>query len=195
MKLSPIAGLTLFALSAPAFAQEVTFDGKVEDVSGTTNQFVVDCTDTQLTSGLFDLNLFVGQQVEITGQWNGSAANPSVNVTAIQVVPEVFEIGGGAKIGKTSTLGFTAPTGSTVIGFISLDTSFEPFGADGAIFLDQSQIVLSRTGVVGGAGIIQMPFQIPNNPALVGLDIYGQGAVVNGGFISVTNPDCKTIDD
>ncbi|QDU68333.1 hypothetical protein [Engelhardtia mirabilis] len=195
MQTTLLAPIALFVLSTSALAQEVTFTGKVEDVSGTTNQFVLGCTDTQLTSAFFNLNLFVGEQVQITGQWNGSAANPSVAVDAISVVPEVFEIGGGTKIGKTSTLGFTAAPGSGALGFISLNTSFTPFGAEGVIFIDQSQIVLSASGTVGGAGVLQIPFQIPNSPALVGLDIYGQGAVVAGGLVSLTNPDCKTIDN
>lgn len=187
--------LTLALASPAALAQTVTFDAKVEDVSGTQNQFFADCTNTQLTSGLFNLNQFVGQQVELTGQWNGSTANPSVDVTAIQVVPEVFEIGGGAKIGETSNLSFAAQPGAAVIGFVSLAPSFTPFGTSDVIFIDQNQIVLSRTGTVGGTGLVELPFGIPNSPALLGLDIYGQGAVVAGGVVALTNPDCKTIDN
>ena len=104
--LSLTLALSLAALlTAPADAQSVTFRGKVEDVSGTQNQFVVDCTTTSLTSTAFNLNLFVGQQVEITGDWNGSVGSPSVNVQAIAVVPEVFELGGGAKIGEELKVG------------------------------------------------------------------------------------------
>ena len=186
--------LALALCASPAFSQDVTFTGKVEDVSGTTNQFVLDCTDTQLTSAFFNLNLFVDQQVRISGQWNGSAGNPSVSVTDIEVIPEVFEIGGGAKIGETSSLGFIAAPGSQALGFISLDTSFTPFG-DGVIFLDQNLIVHTASVTVGGAGVLQIPFQIPNNQALIGLDIFGQGAVIGGGFVTLTNPDCKTISD
>jgi hypothetical protein len=191
----PFAAAALWLAAPAAFAQTVTFDAKVEDVQGTQNQFFADCTDTQLTSSLFNLNTFVGQQVRITGQWNGSTANPSVVVTAIQGVPEVFEIAGGAKIGETSALGFTAQPGAAVIGFLSLAPSFAPFGSTDVIFLDASQVVLSRTGTIGGTGVLELPFAIPNSPVLVGVELYGQGAVVAGGFVNLTNPDCKTIDN
>lgn len=192
MKLLSLA--ILATLTTPALAQEVSFTGEIEDVSGTTNQFILDCTGTSLTSSAFNLNQFFDVNVQITGQWNGSATNPSVEVTAITPVPEVFEIGGGAKIGETSNLGFFASPGSQVIGFISTGTGFDPFGSDGVIFLDQNQVVLSMSGTVGGSGNIQMPFQIPNNPSLIGLEIYGQGAVSNAGGFTLTNPDCKEID-
>lgn len=194
MKLS-IASLVLLLTAGSASAQQVTFRGKVEDVSGTTNQFVVDCTNTSLTSAAFNLNLFIGQQVEITGQWNGSAANPSVSVGAIQAVPEVFEIGGGAKIGDTSSLSFTTQPGTTVFGFLALAPGFLPFGPDSVILLDTSQVVLTRSGLVGGTGILELPFFVPNSPTLVGIDLFGQGATLEAGGFVVTNPDCKTIDE
>ena len=186
--------LAAAALTCPTFAQDVTFRGKVEDVSGTTNQFVLDCTNTKLTSVAVDLNLFIGQMVEITGPGNGSSATPEVLVNTIAVTPETFEIGGGAKIGETSTLGFTGAPGDLALGFISLGVSFQPLPGAGVIFLDQSKIVVNRSGIVGPTGILQLPLAIPNNPALIGLDIYGQGALIGGGFLQLTNPDCKTID-
>ena len=186
----------LFLASAilPASSQSVSFTGKVEDVQGTANQFFLDCTDTRLDSALFDLNLFVGQSVSISGQWNGSIASPSVTVDAIQAVPEVFEIGGGAKIGDTSTLGFTAQPGDVAFGVLSLGSSFLPI-ARGVVFVDLTQSVLGLSGTVGGTGILQLPFQIPNDPSLVGVEIFAQGAVSSGGVLRLTNPDCKEIDD
>jgi hypothetical protein len=185
----------LLTLVPAASAQDVTFRGKVEDVSGTTNQFVVDCTGTRLTSGLFNLNLFVGQQVEISGDWNGSTANPSVDVTAIAPVPESFEIGGGGKIGQVNNLTFGGQPGAAAFGFVSTQTGFTPING-GVIFLGTGNIVFQTAGTIGGAGVLQLPMPIPNNPALIGLDIFGQGALSDAaGNLTLTNPDCKQLDN
>ncbi|MEX1023713.1 MAG: hypothetical protein WD226_01430 [Planctomycetota bacterium] len=178
-------------------AQSVTFRGKVEDVSGTNNLFFVDCTSTQLTSLAFNLNSFVGQQVAITGDWNGSFAAPSVNVTSIAPALETYEIGGGADIGDFSNQSFVAAPGTFAVGLLSLGSSFAPFqGGNGVIFLDPTRVVLTQTGVVGGSGILEIPFFIPNDPALIGIDLIGQGALLSAGAAPLlTNPDCKEIDD
>ncbi|MHC4378977.1 MAG: hypothetical protein ACYS26_20445 [Planctomycetota bacterium] len=195
MKTPSIATLALLALAPQALAQDFTFRGKVEDVSGTQNQFFVDCTDVALTSSAVNLNLFIGQSVEISGFWNGSSAQPAIDATSVTVVTETFEIGGGAKLGETSSLGFTGAPGTQALGFLSGNPGFTPFG-DQLIFLDQTNILLQGGGTIGGTGILEVPFQIPNNPSLLGFEFFGQGALIgNDGSILLTNPDCKTIDD
>lgn len=184
----------LLLLAAPSLAQQVTFQGKVEDVQGTTNQFVLDCTNTSLSSPTIDLNPFVGVTVEITGDWNGSAANPAVVVSSIQAVPETFEIGGGAKIGEFSQLGFVGNPGELALGVLSRAPAFVPYPrANGVILVDVNRKFLQRVRVVGATGIVQEPFFIPNDPALVGFEFFGQGALLGNG-VRMTNPDCKTID-
>jgi hypothetical protein len=194
MKTPSIASLALLALAPQALAQDFTFRGKVEDVQGTQNQFFVDCTDVALSSGAVNLNLFVGQSVEISGFWNGSTTQPAIDATSVTAVTETFEIGGGAKIGQTSSLGFTGAPGTQALGFLSGNPGFTPFG-DQLIFLDQGNLLLQTGGTIGGAGILEIPFQIPNNPALIGFEFFGQGALIQDGSVLLTNPDCKTIDD
>ena len=183
------------AMAMPADAQSVTFRGKVEDVSGTQNQFILDCTNTSLTSAAFNLNLFVGQQVEITGQWNGSNMAASVNVAAIAVVPEVFELGGSAKIGDEIKVGFIATPGDLAFSRICLAPAFTNFGSSGVLFVDLGQTAIGTVGVIPGGGILQHTLQIPNDPNLIGLEVFAQGALIDGlGLLTLTNPDCKTID-
>jgi hypothetical protein len=184
----------LLALSTLASAQTVTLRGKVEDVSGTTGQFFVDCTDVDLSSALFNLNLFVGQQVEIGGTWNGSVGSPAVVVTEIQAVPESFEIGGGGKIGKSAQPTVTAAPGSLAFTFASMSSSFLPLGTAGTGFLGGA-VVPTGSGTVGGSGILQLSIQIPNDPTLVGFNVFGQAVVVDPGLSAFwfTNPDCKEL--
>ena len=192
---APLAALALALAPSLAAAQQVAFRGKVEDVQGTANQFFLGCTDAALTSGVLDLNAFVGQTVAIEGVWNGSVASPSVDVTSIAPAAETFEIGGGAKLGETSTLAFTAAPGTVALGALSLAASFVPFGPDDTILIDPSQIGLTRVGTVGGSGVLELGFAIPAHPDFLGLEIHGQGALVAGGVVTLTNPDCKTITD
>jgi hypothetical protein len=190
---APLLPLSLLCL--PTLAQEVTLRGKVEDVQGTPNQFVIDCTNTALSSTLFDLNLFVGQSVELSGTWSGSPTAPAVQVTQIQAIPETYEIGGGAKLGELSVQGFTAAPGTAVLGLLSLQPGFLPLPGSGTVLIDLGQTVLQASGVIGGSGVLELPFLIPNNPNLLGLDFYGQGALIAGGNVTLTNPDCKTVDN
>ena len=195
MKLSHLLPLALLSATTAA-AQDVTFRGKVEDVSGTTNQFFLDCTDVDLTSAAFNLNLFVGAQVEIQGSWNGSVANPAVVVDAITTVPESFEIGGGGKIGELAHPTVTAAPGSLALTFASLSTSFVPFGAAGVGFLGGNPFS-TGSGTIGGAGVLQLNIPVPNDPNLIGVEIYGQAVVIDGGTgaLTFTNPDCKELKD
>ena len=53
-----------------------------------------------------------------------------------------------------------------------------------------------RSGTIPGGGQLQITLNVPNNSALIGLEVFGQGIVAEqgGGDIYFTNPDCKTID-
>jgi len=194
MKLSYLSIPLLLALPSVSAAQSVVLRGKVEDVSGTSGQFFLDCTDVDLSSSAFNLNLFVGAQTEIHGTWNGSVSNPAVVVEAIQVVQETFEIGGGGKIGEEARPHVTGAPGSLAVTFASLSTSFAPLGSSGTAFLGGNPFP-TGAGTIGGSGQIEFSIPIPNDPALIGVDVFGQGAVVAAGNVLLTNPDCKTLEN
>lgn len=184
----------LLALAATAPAQDVVLRGKVEDVSGTTNRFVVDCTDTALTSAAFDLNAWVGQQVELTGTWNGSSASPSVEVTAIAPIAESFEIGGGAKIGDQAVFAVTSNPGDLTVMFAALGAGFAPTRRAGTLLLDANPIVEIGSGVVRGDGRLEITVDIPDDPSIVGIEVFGQALIAfAAGGKTWSNPDCKTI--
>jgi hypothetical protein len=68
--------------TSSAGAQGVTRRGKLEDARGTQSRSVVDGTNTDLASSALNLNLFVGHQVEGTGDGKGSVASPLMEVQA-----------------------------------------------------------------------------------------------------------------
>jgi hypothetical protein len=178
-------------LAVPAWSQTVSFRGKVEDAGG--GGFQVGCTNTMLTSGTFNLNAFVGMQVEATGVWNGSVASPSVDVTAMARTAETFEIGGGVKIGDTARFGVTGSPGDVAAAFLGFAAGFVPTPMAGVFFLGGPTFLLG-SGVVPPIGQLEIDLPIPANPALVGLELFGQGILSQqAGGVFFTNPDCKTI--
>lgn len=183
--------LALFTLSSLAAAQSVTVRGKVEDVSGAPGQFILDCTNVDLSSSNFDLNQFVGAQVELQGTWNGSTASPAVLVTALQSVGESFEIGGSGQIGTLAKPSVTGTPGSLAITFASLSSSFVPTAGFGTVLLGGIPFH-TGSGTIPAGGTRELSVLIPNDSALIGIDIFGQGAIIAAGTVQLTNPDCKT---
>ena len=76
-----------------------------------------------------------------------------------------------------------------------MDCPLRFIGAAGVVFVDLGQTVIGTSGVIPGGGILQTNLQIPADPSLIGLEVFGQGALIDGaGNLTLTNPDCKTID-
>ena len=188
-----LASFALALLAVDASAQQVTLRGKVEDVSGG-GGFFVDCTDTTLTSSTIDLNAFVGQQVELSGTWNGSSGAPSVDVAAMAAVAELFEVGGGGTIGDEMSFKVTSAPGDVAIMFVALDDGFLPAHKNGVLLLDFATMLHVATGTVGGDGTFEVKGTIPDDPALDGLVVHGQSLVAfTAGGAVLSNPDCVTL--
>ncbi len=185
--------LPLFLLASSALAQQVTLRGKVEDVSGT-SQFIVDCTDTELVSSAFNLNDFVGQQALIGGLRLPGGGPPVVDVTSISVIPETFEIPGNPEAGGTIRFGATYTPGSQVTFKAALGPGFLSVGQIGTYFLDTGTDVRIATRIVPPPGNIEIAIPLPDDPGLIGLDVYAQAVHFSGGQFVLSNPDCKTIE-
>ncbi len=186
----------LLAIAESAAGQAVTFRGKVEDVSGTSNQFVVDGTSTQLVSATINLNAFVGEQVLIDGVWNGSTVAPSVAVASIAIVPRTFEVGGNGSIGGEVRFGAFGAPGDTAVLAAAFEPAFLPLPGLGVAFLDPQNLIVVGVGPIGQDGNFEVAVPIPNAPAFVGMNVLGQGAISGpAAGLLVANPDSKTIQD
>lgn len=184
--------LALVLLSSVAAAQQVTLRGKVEDGPGR-GQFLVDCTNTALTSSNVNLNLFNGQHVQIKGVFNGAPGAPSVDVVSIQPVAEIFELRGNPEVGAKIRFGATYTPGTRVAFHVALKPGFRPVSlATGTFFLDRSAARLA-SGVISQRGNLELELAMPNDPTLVGQTAYAQAVLVTNGKVILSNPDCKVI--
>jgi hypothetical protein len=183
----------ILSVAAAASAQDVTFRGKVEDTNPT--GFVVAGSNTVLTSSTVNLNAAVGAHFLVTGTWNGSVSAPSVVVTQLTPVAESFSIGGNGKLGEFIDFNALAAPGDLAVVVASLSaTMFVPVDGAGVAFIDVTNMLVIGVGTVGGNGEYKASVLVPNNAALQGLDLFGQGVVFpQSGAPFATNPDFKTL--
>lgn len=180
-------------------AQTVNFRGKVEDGESVCYYcpgfgFVIDGTKTTLTSSTISLLPFVGQQVIGTGVWNGSTTSPNIFVLSMSLVAESFSIGGGASIGDSLQFTVAGSANDVCVAVGSLGSGFTNFGPLGICFLGFPTLLILGDGVADSSGEFSVDVEIPNLPALIGLNIFGQGAIlpVNGAAY-LSNLDMKTL--
>jgi len=184
-----IASIAL--ISTTSQAQDVMLRGKVEDVPGT-NQFFVDCTNVALQSSTIDLNAFLGLQVELHGTNIGTTQNPRIDVTSIKAIPRIFEVGGNGSIGRELQLQVVSNPGDQAWLFADVASGFAPAHSFGTFLLAHVLPPVAQ-GTVPATGVLQISLPIPNNPNLVGLEVFGQALVAGSGVASLSNADCKTI--
>ncbi len=112
----------------------------------------------------------------------GSGVNPPNSIRVLSGPPT---------IGSNVTLGVSDPSGQlgtplATLLFVSANSTsvtlpgfgLGPVGAPGELLID-TPILLTQTGPTISAGEASIQFGIPNIPALVGLDYFAQGALVD----------------
>ena len=183
-----------FVLATSLAAQTVTLRGKVEDVSGTQNQFILDGTNLPLVSTALDLNTLIGQQAIMQVVDIGTPGVPVIRVDSSVPTTKVMDMG-NLRLGQTSTFEVDAPAGSAAFMFLDFtsNTGFLPAGALGTWLLGLSPYLLAG-GITNGQNQFQTQFFTPPDPQLLGLKISGQAFVGDHGFWFFSNVDGKTVE-
>jgi hypothetical protein len=196
----PLAAATLLlSLALPAQLQ-TRLTGTIQKVAGTpcnakaTHR--VACTELLLYSSLVDLTQLEGRQQTIEGTLRLSPGCTTIEVTAAEAPAQrttalaLF----GFRIGRPVTFTTFAPAGSLVAYFFGTGPGFAPLGQFGSLLLDPVGIVYWASDL--SIGIALRTATIPNDPQLVGVDIWMQTAwlqlapTLGGGML---NPTCFTI--
>lgn len=175
-------------------AQTVTLRGKVEDVSGTSNQFFLDGTNLPVVSTTLNLNTVVGQQAIMQVVDIGTPGAPVIRVDSSAPAPTVMDMG-NLRLGQSSTFEVNAPAGSAAFMFMDfqVNTGFLPAGVLGTWLLGLSPHLLAG-GITNGQNQFEAQFFTPPNPQLLGLRITSQAFVGDHGTWFFSNPDNKTVE-
>ncbi len=194
MRFLPLACSSLL-FSALALAQTHTFNGKVEDVQGTQNQFFLDGTNLPLVSTALNLNAWVGQQAMLQVVNVGTAAAPVLRVDAATPTTKVMDMG-NLRLGETRTWEVFAPAGSAAFLFMdwTSNTGFTPVPGFGGVWLLGFAPHLLTGGITSPPGVFQTTFTTPNVPSLVGLQVTSQALVGNASGWTFSNVDHKEIE-
>jgi len=188
------AALTAFVADA-ATAQTVTIRGKVEDVSGTQNQFYLDGTDIPVVSNVLNLNAWQGQQAFLDVVDIGTAAAPMLRIDAAVATTKMMDMG-NLRLGQNKTWEVFAANGAFAFVFFdwTVNTGFLPIpGFVGAWMLGLNPAFLD--GGVVTQGRFQTSFTMPNLPALLGTRVSSQALVANNGALEFSNLDQKEIEN
>jgi len=188
--------LALAALATSAFAQTpVTVRCTPTDGSAAGCYYcpgyehVIKWVGTQMHSSTVDLLAYHDLDVVLEGTWNGSV----IEVTSVTPIAESFSISGNGTIGGRFRFSTSGPNGAFAANYVALAAGFwVPFPGVAAQ-IDPVSMVLLEFGVIGG-GELKTQIDIPDVPSLIGLRLYGQGAVqLSDGTLYTTNVDTKVI--
>lgn len=114
-------------------------------------------------------------------------------MTAASPAVEAFEIGDALRVGRDFSLEMRGTPGTTAIGVLSTSTRFQRLRSGEVILVDFAQSVLTVTRVLPNRGELELPFSLPNSPALAGLEIFGQAAFLSPRRVEMSNPYAATI--
>lgn len=195
-KLFALTALTLAA--APVVQAQSTVHVRCELADGRATgcyycpgyEFVIKFVGTQLDSPTINLNQFVNQYVDIIGTWNGTV----ITVNQAVAATSNFSISGNGSIGNRFRFNTQSVPGDLAMNMVALSTAFVMPFADIAVMMNPASMVVMGIGTTNGNGEFKSDLDIPNDPSLVGLRLFGQGLIATqGGAVLTTNVDAKEV--
>lgn len=189
-KLIPAA---LFALTALLSAQTQIVRGDVEDITNTTTQFYLKCTNIPLVSTALNLNTLLANNWILQVVNVGTAANPILSVQQATATTKVFEMG-NLRLNRAARWQINAAPGSFGVMLLDLTarTRYTPLGSIGTWLLSANAGVVA-SGTTNSLGVFETSVTMPNLPALVGASFTSQALVANANGILLSNADCKDV--
>ena len=189
--------LAAAAFAAPAFAQtQVEVQCQLADGQATGCyycpgwQYVIKFVGTHLQSTAVNLNLFQNNSVTLQGTWSGSV----LTVTSAVASADTFSISGNGTIGNKYRFTTDGAVGDLALNLVALGTAFLPVFGNQALMLNPANAQPLTAGLIDNGLQWKSDLDIPNNPSLIGLRLFGQGLTVSpAGVIKLTNIDAKEV--
>lgn len=185
-----IAGASLLHAQVPVVARGQVTDGSAAGCYYCPGfSHVIKFVGTQLASPTINLALYHNQMVEMVGTWNGTV----LEVASIQVVPDSFSIGGNTSLGHAMRPTAIEAPGTLALNLAALGTTFLVPFAELAVMMNPASTVILGAGVTNGNGEFKSDIDIPNDPSLVGLRVFGQALLFVNGGMRMSNVDAKEV--
>ena len=191
--------LVLPLLAASAMAQTHRIVGDVDAIQGT-NLFELDCTRIRLVSTTVNLQQLHDasrqQDIEYDMQVTDVSAGglTILNVLSAVAIPEQFNMG-NLRFGRSETWDLAGTAGSRYAIFVNdrNATSLLALPAFSNSWFMGPNAVQIFSGTMNAA-FIQIPFQMPTIPALVGAQFSAQTLLLSpSNALSITHADCKIV--
>jgi len=191
--------LAIPLLAISAFAQSFTIRGDV-DVIQNTNLFELDCTRIRLVSTAVDLQALHNASRQQNIEYDMQVVDVSsggltiLNVLSAVAVPEQFDMG-NLRFGRSETWDLAGTAGSRYAIFVNdrNATSLLALPAFSNSWFMGPNAVQIFSGTMNAA-FIQIPFQMPTIPALVGAQFSAQTLLLSpSNALSITHADCKIV--
>jgi hypothetical protein len=156
--------------------------------------FTIKFSETPVRSTVLDLNLYLDMELALTGTWNPTTNPPGLDVTAVQVVPQVLSVSGTGRIGDGLRYSIAGTPGGVALTCIAAGHGFIQLFDTTAMLLDPTSLVLLDASVLDNKGDFRFDVPIPNDPALIGLLVFSQSLIVPvSGPMYSSNPRRPTI--
>lgn len=168
------------ALSLAVVLPSQSIDRFVGTLRATATGFGIDETSLPVVAANADLRQFVGRIVEMTGQIRSDVAAPFYEVASIEQAGSWFQSSGDTRVGRDIQFRIDVPDIGRWYLYAALAPammpleSYMPYGS-GTLWIDPGSILTLGLGPMVRTWADRMT--VPNDPALVGLQVWFQGAV------------------
>jgi hypothetical protein len=175
--------LAVLLSTSIATAQQVLMFGELELENG---EYTLAIPGVVLLPGTLDLSNDVGEIVEIHGNLVPGTPD-TVQVTSAAQSDDKLELDGSSRIGESIELRIESETSPLYYLVASLAQDMTPLDGlpllSGTLFIELPVVTISGGLLINNKYLLVFP--LPNNPALVGIDIWFQTALVNTEFVYI----------
>jgi len=197
---SSLTGTLLGLSGQPTAGMSFTYDGDVAssdhlNPSGTADGVIWQSGNYKTVTYSTGTYSTVGSSFEFAGLVDGSNPSRAKKLSAIYLdhmgLGIDLVVHGEAVLGGQVTLDLSGQSGDTFTAAYAFAPGYTTYGSAGVILIDMGSLRILTNGQIPAGGLYTMNVNVPNNPALRGMEVYFQALVRPSGSGSdyLTNRD------